>query len=76
MRKHLKLWIALLTLALVFAVGFTVSALAADEIPEYDPTNPLSTPYGMIPEDYASVESYPFVAFDDKGTFLGASDYL
>ena len=76
MKKHLKLWITLLTLTLVFIIGFTVSALAADETPEYDPTNPLSTPYGMIPTDYASVESYPFVAFDDKGTFLGASDYL
>ena len=76
MKKHLKLWITLLTLTLVFIIGFTVSALAADEAESADPSDPLYTPYGMIPTDYASVESYPFVAFDDKGTFLGASDYL
>ncbi|MBR2612745.1 MAG: hypothetical protein IKC72_06715, partial [Clostridia bacterium] len=77
MRKHLKLWIALLTLALVFAVGFTVSALAADEPEALDPTSERYTPYGMIPTDvYETVKDYPFVAFDDKLNYIGASEIL
>ena len=34
--------------------------------------SPLSTKYGIIPEEYASVENYPFVLFDEKGNFIGA----
>ena len=38
-------------------------------------TNELCTPYGIIPEEYASVESYPFVVFNlAENTFLGASN--
>ena len=37
----------------------------------------LSTPYGIIPEQYADVEKYPFVVFDRKSySFLGAADIL
>ena len=32
----------------------------------------LSTKYGIIPEEYASVEDYPFVLFDEKGNFKSA----
>ena len=33
----------------------------------------LSTKYGMIPEEYASVSSYPFVIFDANGECVGAN---
>lgn len=35
-------------------------------------SSPLSTKYGLIPEAYASAESWPFVLFDENGGFLGA----
>ncbi len=34
----------------------------------------LSTKYGLIPEQYASTENYPFVLFDENGNFIGAYD--
>lgn len=34
----------------------------------------LSTKYGLIPEEYKSVENYPFVMFDENGNFKGAYD--
>lgn len=34
--------------------------------------SPLSTKYGIIPEAYADAQAYPFVLFDEKGTFKGA----
>lgn len=34
----------------------------------------LSTKYGLIPEEYASVDNYPFVMFDENGNFKGAYD--
>lgn len=76
MKKQTKIWLFAAAFALLLTLVFTIGALAADEVPAYDPTNPLSTPYGMIPDTYASVEDYPFVAFDDKGTFLGADAIL
>lgn len=36
----------------------------------------IKTKYGTIPSDYASVDSYPFVLFDEAGNFKGASDIL
>ena len=76
MKKQTKIWLFAAAFALLLTLVFTIGALAADEVPAYDPTNPLSTPYGMIPEDYESVDDFPFVAFDDKGTFLGAANLL
>ena len=39
--------------------------------------NPLETPYGMIPEQYADVDAYPFIIFDRKtGTVRHAAQYL
>lgn len=34
----------------------------------------LSTKYGIIPSEYADVEKYPFVLFDENGNFKGAYD--
>ncbi|MBE7020220.1 MAG: hypothetical protein E7411_02145 [Ruminococcaceae bacterium] len=36
----------------------------------------LSTRYGVIPEEYASVDDYPFVWFDEAGNFKGAGAEL
>ena len=36
--------------------------------------NPLVTPYGTIPEQYASADDYPFVVFDSSGLFITASN--
>lgn len=33
----------------------------------------LSTRYGVIPKEYEDVDSYPFVLFNESGTFIGAS---
>ena len=76
MKKQTKIWLFAAAFALMLALAFTVGALAADEAPALDPTSPLYTPYGMIPEEYASVEDYPFVAFDSNGTCLGAAAIL
>lgn len=76
MKKQTKIWLFAAAFALMLALAFTVGALAADEAPELDPTSPLYTPYGMIPEEYASVEDYPFVAFDSNGKCLGAAAIL
>ena len=73
MKKQTKIWLFVLAFALMITLVFTVGALAADEAPALDPTSPLYTPYGMISEQYASVEDYPFVAFDSKGNCLGGS---
>ena len=73
MKKQTKIWLLVASFALLFALIFVVGAFAADEAPELDPTSPLYTPYGMIDEEYASVEDYPFVAFDSKGNCLGGS---
>lgn len=37
---------------------------------------PLSTRYGVIPEEYASVDDHPLVWFDESGTFKGSSTLL
>lgn len=36
--------------------------------------NPLVTPYGTIPEIYASVDDYPFAVFDASGLFITATN--
>jgi len=36
----------------------------------------LTTPYGVIPSEYASADAYPFVWFDEAGNFGGASAKL
>ena len=36
--------------------------------------NPLVTPYGTIPEIYASVDDYPFAVFDSSGLFITATN--
>ncbi|MBQ9084974.1 MAG: Ig-like domain-containing protein, partial [Clostridia bacterium] len=36
--------------------------------------NPLETEYGTIPEQYASVEDYPFAVFNSNGGFVLATD--
>ena len=35
-----------------------------------------ATKYGVIPEEYADVEKYPFVVFSDTGKFVGAYSVL
>lgn len=76
MKKQTKIWLLIASFALLFTLVFAIGAFATEETPEPDTTNPLYTPYGMIPEDYADVDLYPFVAFDDKGTCLGAEAVL
>ena len=39
---------------------------------EYENT----TPYGVIPNDYADSEKYPFVVFNEGGEFLGGYSYF
>ena len=36
----------------------------------------LTTKYGTIPAEYASIADYPFVVFDEKGTFIAAATAL
>ncbi|MBR2650085.1 MAG: hypothetical protein IKD45_00325, partial [Clostridia bacterium] len=38
--------------------------------------NPLETKYGVIPSEYADVDAYPFVLFDENGNCLGATASL
>lgn len=54
------------------ASSFT--ALSADKlISVYAPrSGELSTKYGIIPEEYSNAESYPFIMFDENGSFKGA----
>ncbi len=42
----------------------------------YSVAEPIKTPYGDIPAAYKSAEVYPFVAFDEKGNFIGAAKYF
>ncbi|MBR5448423.1 MAG: Ig-like domain-containing protein [Clostridia bacterium] len=56
----------------------TVTDVAVEEVALVTSTtkqrqNPLVTPYGTIPDQYASVEDYPFVVFDASGLFITAS---
>lgn len=38
--------------------------------------NPLSTRYGVIPEEYKDADTYPIVWFDESGNFKGAGNVL
>ena len=42
----------------------------------YSVAEPIKTPYGDIPAAYKSADVYPFVAFDEKGNFIGAAKYF
>lgn len=41
-----------------------------------NPDDKIETEYGIIPEEYCSVDDYPFVVFDGNGNFLYAAPYL
>ena len=41
-----------------------------------NPDDSIKTEYGVIPEEYRSVDEYPFVVFDGNGNFLYAAPYL
>ena len=41
-----------------------------------DSKAPVTTEYGVIPEEFSSADEYPFVVFDNNKKFVGASKYL
>ena len=41
-----------------------------------EPPKTVATEYGVIPEEYASAEEYPFVIFDSNKNFVGAAAFL
>ncbi len=59
------------------AAASYAAASSENNITTYElSSTPLSTRYGVIPEEYEDVDKYPLVWFDESGTFKGASENL
>lgn len=62
-----------------YLCGGTMMRLVREKVGAYDTTyslseDPLYTPYGIIPEEYADEDKYPFVVFDSSFGFQLATD--
>ena len=62
------------------SIGTTVMAFTRDGVSNGTATyvakqNAYVTKYGIVPEEYADADFYPFVLFDENGNFKGAYSY-